>query len=102
MDLLLRRMRGAAAGAGAHLVIVYIPYLERGTTNAPSPALAAVLRALEGPGVSVVDLSPAVERHHADPAAPPLRFERDAHPNPAAHALIAGQLEGVVRSAIAR
>jgi hypothetical protein len=102
MAFLLARMRDAAAGAGARLVIAYIPYLERGTTNAPSPALAAVLHALERPGVSVLDLSPAVRRHYADPAAPLLRFERDAHPNPAAHALIADHLEPAVRSAIAR
>jgi hypothetical protein len=102
MAFLLGRMRDAASRAGARLVIAYIPYLERGTTNTPSPVLAEVLSALEGPEVAVVDLAPVVAGHYADPAAPRLRFERDAHPNPAGHALIADHLEPVLRAAIAR
>jgi hypothetical protein len=31
------------------------------------------------------------------PAAPLLRFDRDRHPNPAAHALIADAVDGFVR-----
>ena len=49
MAFLLERMRAAARGAGAHLVVAYIPYLERGGTPEPSPALAAALRGVEGP-----------------------------------------------------
>ena len=36
-------------------------------------------------------------RYYADPARPLLRFERDAHPNAAAHSLIADELEGTLR-----
>jgi len=38
-----------------------------------------------------------VADHYRDPASPPLRFDRDRHPNPAAHALIADALEPVLR-----
>ena len=94
---LLRRMRAVAAQCGAHLVIVYIPYLERGQTNPPPPALATGLRSVTGEGVTILDLAPVVARYYEDPARPLLRFELDAHPNAAAHALIAAELEGVLR-----
>lgn len=93
LDLLLGRMRERARQAGAHLVILYMPYLERGGTNAPPPALAGALATVGGAGVTVLDLTPAVTRYYADPRRPLLRFEHDAHPSPAAHALIAGELE---------
>ena len=44
-----------------------------------------------------MDLAPFVERHYADPSAPLLRFDRDRHPNPAAHALMADAIDGYVR-----
>jgi hypothetical protein len=97
MAFLLGRMRDAARSAAAPLVIVYIPYLERGGTQGPSPALSRALAGAAAADVAVVDLTPAVAAHHADPASPPLRFERDRHPNPAAHALIASALEPVLR-----
>jgi hypothetical protein len=98
MAFLLERMRAAARGIGAHLVVVYIPYLERGGTPEPSAALAAALREVAAPDVTVVDLAPVVARHYADPASALLRFERDRHPSPAAHALFAGALEPVLRA----
>lgn len=97
LEFLFARMRAAARKGGARLVVVYIPYLERGQTNAPSPALSAALRSVAGDGVTVLDLVPAVARYYADPARPLLRFERDRHPNAAAHALIADELEGTLR-----
>jgi len=97
LEFLLARMRALTREAGAHLVIVYIPYLERGSTNAPPPALTAALASVEGPGVSVLDLAPVVARYYADAARPLLRFERDAHPNQAAHALIAQELEATLQ-----
>ena len=97
LEFLLARMRAAARQGGAHLVVVYIPYLERGGTNAASPALSAALRSVAGDGVSVLDLAPVVARYYADPARPLLRFERDAHPNAAAHLLIAEELERMLR-----
>jgi hypothetical protein len=101
LTFLLARMRAAAAQAGAHLVVVYIPYLERGGTNPPPPAIAAALRSIGG-DVTVVDLSPAVARYYADVSRPLLRFERDRHPAPAGHALIADALEPVVRGLLGR
>lgn len=94
---LLGRMRALAAQSGAHLVIVYIPYLERGRTNPVPPALAAALRSVTGDGVTILDLAPVVARYYSDPARPLLRFELDAHPNAAAHALIADGLEATLR-----
>lgn len=95
---LLDRMRAATRNMGAHLVVAYMPYLERGGTQEPSPALAAALAEVAGAGVTVVDLAPAVRRHYADPAAPLLRFERDRHPSAAAHVLFASGLEPVLRA----
>lgn len=97
LEFLLGRMRTLTRKAGAQLVIVYIPYLERDGTNPVPPALAAALRSVIGDGVTVLDLAPVVARYYADPARPLLRFERDAHPNSAAHALIADELEGALR-----
>ena len=97
LEFLLGRMRALTRKAGAHLVVVYIPYLERGGTNPVPPALSAALRSVAGDGVTILDLAPVVARYYADPERPLLRFERDAHPNPAAHALIADELEGALR-----
>lgn len=97
LEFLLGRMRALTRKGGAHLVVVYIPYLERGGTNPVPPALSAALRSVTGDGVTILDLAPVVARYYADPARPRLRFERDAHPNAAAHALIADELEGTLR-----
>jgi hypothetical protein len=97
IEFLLGRMRALTQKAGARLVIVYIPYLERGGTNPAPPALSAALRSVTGDGVTILDLAPVVARYYADPSRPSLRFERDAHPNPAAHALIADELEAALR-----
>jgi len=45
----------------------------------------------------LIDLAPVVERHYADPSAAPLRFDRDRHPNPAAHALMADAIDARLR-----
>jgi len=76
---------------------VNIPYFERGGTS-PMPApLKDALAHLSEPNLFVLDLAPAVERYYANPAAPLLRFERDRHPSPAAHALIANAIDGFLR-----
>jgi hypothetical protein len=62
----------------------------------PAPLKDAVAR-VGAPNLAVLDLSPIVARHYADAAAPPLRFDRDRHPNPAAHALIADAVFAFVR-----
>jgi hypothetical protein len=87
----------AAGSVGARLIVLNIPYFEReGTGPMPAP-LKEALAAVDAPNLSVLDLVPAVQRHYADPAAPLLRFERDRHPNPAAHALMADAIDGFVR-----
>jgi len=90
-------MSRAAAAAGSPLIVVSIPYLEPGTTNpVPAPLAEAVAR-LRDANLSLLDLAPVVARHYSDPAAPLLRFDRDRHPDPAAHALFAEAIDAFVR-----
>jgi hypothetical protein len=97
LERLLGDMAVAAISVDARLVVVNIPYLERGSTNpAPAPLKDAVTR-LAAPNLAFLDLAPLVARHYADPSKPALRFERDRHPNPAAHALIAEAIDAFVR-----
>jgi hypothetical protein len=79
------------------LIVLNIPYLERGGTNAMPAPLKEALARVGASNLSVLDLAPIVERHYADPSAPLLRFDRDRHPSPAAHALIADALDHFVR-----
>jgi hypothetical protein len=97
LERLLGDMARAAGSVGARLVVVNIPYFERGGTS-PMPApLKDALAHLREPNLSVLDLAPAVERYYASPAAPLLRFEHDRHPSPAAHALIADAIDSTLR-----
>jgi hypothetical protein len=97
LERLVGDMARSSASAGAALVIVHIPYFERGGTNPMPEPLRDALDRLHAPNVAVLDLAPLVQRHYADPSAPLLRFDRDRHPNPAAHALIADVLDAFVR-----
>jgi hypothetical protein len=81
----------------APLLVVNLPYLERGTTNPIAAPLKEALARLPAPNLYLLDLGPMVERYYANPAAPLLRFERDRHPNPAAHALFAAAIDAFVR-----
>jgi hypothetical protein len=92
--LLLARMADAAEKAGARLLVVDIPYFERGTGRAMPEPLRSAMRTLRRPSVAFLDLGPAVDRHYADPSAALLRFDRDRHPNAAAHALMADAIAG--------
>jgi hypothetical protein len=94
---LLTRMADAAESVGATLLVVDIPYFERGTGRSMPEPLRGAMRRLRRPGVALLDLGPAVDRHYADPSAPLLRFDRDRHPNGAAHALMADAIDGFVR-----
>jgi lysophospholipase L1-like esterase len=90
-------MARASASVGAKLIVLNIPYFERGGTGAMPAPLKEALAQVAAPNVSTLDLAPIVARHYADPSAPLLRFDRDRHPNPAAHALIAEAIDGFVR-----
>ena len=95
LGMLVGDMAAAASSIGARLLVLHLPYLERGRTNpAPEPLRRAVGRSA---GVLFLDLAPAVARHYAGPAAPPLRFDRDRHPNPAAHVLFAREIDAFAR-----
>jgi hypothetical protein len=97
LESLLGDMARTSAAMGARLIVLNIPYFERGGTNAMPVPLKEALARVQAPNLSVLDLAPIVERHYADPSAPLLRFDRDRHPNPAAHALIADALFGFVQ-----
>jgi hypothetical protein len=94
---LLSEMAGASASVAAPLIVVNIPYFERGATNPVPPPLKAAVAEVHASNLALLDLAPAVARYYSDPAAPPLRFDRDRHPNPAAHALIAEEIDRFVR-----
>ena len=88
-------IRGGSVGA--RLIVLDIPYFERGGTGAMPAPLKDALARVDAPNLSALDLAPIVERHYADPSAPLLRFDRDRHPNPAAHALMADAIDSFVR-----
>jgi len=94
---LLTRMADAAESVGATLLVLDIPYFERGTGRSMPEPLRNAMRRLRRPGVALLDLGPAVDRHYADPSAPLLRFDRDRHPSAAAHRLMADAIDGFVR-----
>jgi hypothetical protein len=94
---LLTRMAEATESVGATLLVLDIPYFERGTGRSMPEPLRSAMRRLRRPGVALLDLGPVVDRHYADPSAPLLRFDRDRHPNATAHALMAGAIDGFAR-----
>ncbi|HEU0107849.1 MAG TPA: hypothetical protein VFT38_16830 [Vicinamibacteria bacterium] len=97
LERLLGDMARAAGSVGARLIVVNIPYFERGGTSLMPVPLKDALGHLGEPNVSVLDLAPTVERYYANASAPLLRFDRDRHPSPAGHALIAEAIDGFVR-----
>ena len=97
LERLIGDMARAAGSVGARLIVLDIPYFERGGTGAMPAPLKDALARVDAPNLSALDLAPIVERHYADPSAPLLRFDRDRHPNPAAHALMADAIDSFVR-----
>jgi hypothetical protein len=97
LERLIGDMAGAAASVDARLVVVNIPYLERGSTNPAPPPLEDAVARVAAPHLAFLDLAPVVAGHYADPSAPSLRFDRDRHPNAAAHALMADAIDAFVR-----
>ena len=93
IDCLLRRMNAECRGLGARFVVVFIPYLRK---EQHSAAPAELIKALKGRKVPFLDLTAAVNQHYKRGGGP-LHFEKDDHPNEAAHALIAVELEKFMR-----
>jgi hypothetical protein len=79
----------------ATLVVVHIPALSRGEAGPPPELLVS---AAKRHGATLVDLTPRVLQYYADERNPPLILAHDGHPNAAAHALIAEELESTIRS----
>jgi len=92
---LVGRLAEETRRAGAGLLIVRVPGLQRGTA-APPPA--ALTDATAAHHVTLVDLTPAVERYWASDPSGSLFLAGDGHPNRTAHALIAAELERALRS----
>lgn len=93
MNLVLREMVEATHSAGARLVVVYIPSLERGRAGPPPRPL---LDAMAGRDLVYLSLEGPVRDYYGDPGRPPLNLPNDAHPAAVAHELIARELEGPV------
>jgi hypothetical protein len=94
---LIGSMARAADSVGARLLVLDIPYFERGASHSMPAPLKNALTRLARPDVVVLDLGPTVDRHYSNPSAALLRFERDRHPNAAAHALMAAAIDGSLR-----
>jgi hypothetical protein len=94
---LIGDMVRAAGSVGANLLVLNIPYFERGPTPPTPVPLKNALTRLLRPNMIFLDLGPAVDRHYSNPSAPLLRFERDRHPSAAAHALMADAIDASLR-----
>ncbi len=92
MKFLLDKMSAKANEIGAVLLVVHIPYFVRGATNPVPPELLHALNE----DILFIDLAPVVARYYSNPQNPLLHFDRDYHPNPLAHALIADEIEAIL------
>jgi hypothetical protein len=94
---LIGGMSRAAESIGAKLLVLNIPYFERGASHSmPLPLKNALTRLLR-PNIVLFDVGPVVDRYYSNPSAPLLRFERDRHPNAAAHALMGEAIDSSLR-----
>ena len=94
MTFLIDQMFEVTDSIGAQLVVVYIPYLERGQTNPPP---AELLQALT-PGVIFVDMTARISEHYQVDGNPSLKIhELDGHPNEIGHDLIAEEIYRVLQ-----
>lgn len=94
---LLDQLADKSAALGARLVVVYMPI--PGDVHPMPDSLAAALA--RHPEVDVVDTTSAFQSYEAEHGRQSLRVSAtDAHPNAAAHALIAEAAEPVVAAAL--
>jgi hypothetical protein len=95
MDFVLQGMLEAARSVSAKLVVVYIPIFP----GEPPPR--ALLGALKGIDLNLVDLHPRFRKWSPDSKHPTLSLSlADGHPNATAHELIAEELLAVIPSLI--
>lgn len=94
---LMDQLVDKASALGARLVVVYMPI--PGDVRPMPPSLAAALA--RHPEVAVVDTTTAFQDYEAEHGPQSLRVSAtDAHPNAAAHALIAEAAEPVVAAVL--
>jgi hypothetical protein len=97
LEHLLGDMARAAGSVGARLIVLNIPYFERGWHHAMPAPLKDSLARWRGRTSACWTWRRPSSGITPIPPAPLLRFDRDRHPNPAAHALIADAVDGFVR-----
>lgn len=93
MEFLIHRMLEVTRKSNSTLIVVHIPYLEKGKTN-PSPD--ELLHSLT-PDIVFVDMSPVVINHYTLPGNPELMLENDGHPNSLMHQLLAAEISKTLR-----
>ena len=97
---LVHMLAEEARGAGASLIILHIPELSPGEARSAPPALVTAARA---EGTLLVDLASRVDTHHrTQPDASLVMSPTNLHPSATAHALIADELETVIRGRLGK
>jgi hypothetical protein len=92
MNFLMKKMEELAKSINANLIVVHIPYLNRGNTNS---APFELINSLDKNTI-FIDLSSVIKDYYDNPENPDLRFKLDGHPNQLAHKLIANEIEKVI------
>ena len=94
-NFLMNKMIELAKNIDAILIVVHIPYFEKGSTNsAPSELIDSLSQ-----DTVFIDLSSAVKDYYQNPENPDLRLHKyDGHPNASAHKLMADEIEKAIRS----
>jgi hypothetical protein len=95
LRFLLHEMKEAADEINARLIVAYLPLFGKERVNPPPQEL---IDCLSGTGILFVDVSRSVAEHYRREAAPPLTIPGDySHPGVLGHAVIADELERMIR-----
>lgn len=91
LAFILRKMERVVAGVGGHLVVVYVP------TNywASQPSLPVIAKEIGG-RLHYLDLTERFKRNRAQ-GGPEVYIRNDGHPTAAAHAIMAEEIEALIR-----
>lgn len=91
LAFILRKMERVVAGIGGHLVVVYMP------TNywASQPSLPVIAKKIGG-RLHYLDLTERFKRSRAQ-GGPEVYIKNDGHPTAAAHAIMAEEIEALIR-----